>query len=65
MTTATQSVELASKLQNIPHGSVTIVGGCVVARYGDCYYTAGKSCNVIRNAPRTLRELLTFIVSRA
>lgn len=53
--------DMRKQLESISHGHVKIVGGCVVARYGDWFYSAGDSVNVLTNTPRTLFSMIEFI----
>ena len=52
---------MRQELENIGHGCVRSVGGCIVARYGEWFYSAGDTVNVLTNTPRTLWGMLEFI----
>ena len=52
---------MRQQLESMSHGSIRVVGGCVVARLGDWFYSAGDSVNVIHNTPRNINTMIEFI----
>ena len=52
---------MRSELEKMGHGCYRVISGCVVARFGDWYYSAGDTCNVLTNTPRTLFSMIEFI----
>ncbi len=52
---------MKSTLEAIGHGCCKVVGGCLVARYGEWFYSGGDSVNVIHNTPRSVWGMIEFI----
>ncbi len=52
---------MKNELEAIRHGCCKVVRECLVARYGEWFYSGGDSVNVLHNSPRSVWSMIEFI----